>query len=913
MTKIFRLPNGITCVCEERPNTGTVAMRITIKQGSQDESDDENGLTNLAQESCWAGSQTRTMEQIAYAFESVGASNSSDTTSGDTWFAAYGLSRNAGEVFQTLADAILNPAFKPAKIDITRNLITQGLIRSSQSAAGIAGREFTKTAFRGYSIASPNHGTVDLVNSFTPAQIRAKHAELLSRPDNIIISFAGDIEAETAHQLALTHFSGLQAFAAPLPEVAADFTGGDVRIENTNDQLNLFFGFPAPSAHDTRRYAFMMFNELLSGGMSSPLFQEIREKRGLVYSVKANYASTQSTGTFYISAGTGKGNARELLTVALDLLTDTAKNGFSQQDIDRVRERIIRGNRTAQESIEGVCNRNSNHLQTRGRIIPLEETEAMLAQVTPEDIKAACASLLQSGKYALAGVGPQDGMPTSQELKDMIAERAATLPVMAVTPISQVSPQAVAFAQAGHAPEPVTTGPQMSVLGNGMIVVTDERPGSVSCGAWVGAGSDHETPALNGATHMNEHMMFKGTPSYGPGQIDRIIESELGGGLNAYTSRDKTAYYFYNLLAKDIEKVVDICGEMVFQANLDHEEFDGKTVAGPDGVSAKSKGERDVVIEEIKRSNDDIAHRKHDLMYAVTYPNQPQGRPVLGTQETLRAMTVQALSDYRDQYYVPNNVVFSAAGPIPHKDFLALIEKKFGHMPAVDFTPLPTARSKPGVAYVEMDSAKLCSTSLVAEGVAGTHPDRIAYEALGALLSGGGSSRFTKALVNKAALTNRADAGPVSYRSRGQFGVFLSTEAARTKEAIRIIYAEIHALTRNLTNAELNKVKAQLETAALDQRETNREACNVNGAHALVHGKVETAADIAAALKKLSVADVKRVARDFLNANPAFVAVIPTGTDRSLLPDYDDLLIARRDPALGQPARMTARKTPKAA
>ena len=892
LSKTFALPNGLTIVCEERPNTGKVAMQIMIRCGSLHESPDQAGLTHFMQEACWGGTRTRSRDDLAEEIESRGGAFSSDTARGQTWFAAQALSRDTAAIFEILADAVRNPVFDPEEVEITRDQILTSIEQASQRAPYLAATHFYKAAFAGHAAAHPPIGTMETVAHFTAEQLSTRHSRLLSHPESIVISFVGDLDAELAHYLGGEYFGDLEGDPV-IPAEPIEFIGGDFRTANNNEQLSLVFGFEAPSMASPDRYHFIMLQELLSGGMSSPLFQEIREKRGLVYSVGADYMAFESSGLFAIRAGTGRGNAQELMTATFDLLGQIAAKGFAEAEVEMARERIIRGLKGALENDSTACQRLGSQILNFGRVIPLEEYEAILSRVTCNDVQNACATMLKSGRYALGAVGPQDNMPDHSAIAAMIAAQAKNLSPLDCAPVSHGETPFATLGRAQIAMPVAAADPKVAVLPNGMKIVTAERPGSLACGAWVGAGSDHETPELSGATHMNEHMMFKGTPSYGPGQIDKIIEGRLGGDLNAYTTHDKTAYYFYNLLPSDLEQIVDICGEMVFKANLDEEEYDGKTIINPDGTTTKLKGERDVVVEEIKRANDKINSRLWGLLSRTLYRDQPHGRPILGTEDSLRAISASDLAAYRDALYTPNNVVFSAAGPVRHDDFVALIARKFGSMKAVPFAPLPEQETYGGVAYEEMESAQLAQLALVTKGVSERHPDYLAYEALGEILSGGGSSRLYRALVNKTSLTNDVGAGTIAYQHLGQFGFFLATKPERTRDAVALIYKELRALARNLTKEELDKAKAQMEMTALSSIETNNDACDYYGKDLLVTGKVETTAEICARIRKITMEDIQRILATLLSGDPVLAAIIPQGTDRAILPDYDALLTLR--------------------
>ncbi len=638
--------------------------------------------------------------------------------------------------------------------------------------------------------------------------------------------------------------------------------------------------------------------------MSSPLFQEIREKRGLVYSVGSNYFHpSDEIGVFSISAGTGRGNALELLNATIELLGDFVRNEISQDELDRARNSIIRRSQSRLESTGASCGRNLSHFLTHGRVVPLEELNDRLSQVTSDSVRHACLQMLASGQYAFAGVGPQDTMPTEAEIHAKIQAQTVSPPVLRPAAItSSLSTAAPAFAAAKANIALSAQAPRMTTLPNGLRVMTQTRPGSLSMGAWTGVGADCETEAQNGASHMIEHMMFKGTKSYAPGEIDSIIEMKLLGGLNAYTGKDRTAYYFYHMAAGDIEKITDICGEMVFDATISEQEYAGRTLTLPDGGTAREKGERDVVEEEIKMYNDQINARLFKLLEATAWQGQPHGRAILGTEQSLRAMDSKALRDYRDSFYVPNNVIFCAVGQVDHDDFVDLIRTKFGHLqPRPVMAPPPQAYTG-GTAHVEMDSARLCQIALGAEGVSQTDPDYYAYELFCDILGSGASSRLSTRLVDELELTNGVSAFLIGARNCGMVGVSTSASADKVRPLLNAIYAELRNAAANVTQDELDKALVRNEVAIESRTETNRNACNAFATDTLVHGAPQQAADIIANMRKVTVADIKRVAARILAGNPTMTMVVPPGTDPKLLPDHAEVLAMRDGTAKAPPA-----------
>ncbi|TAL38753.1 MAG: insulinase family protein [Alphaproteobacteria bacterium] len=887
MVKTFTLPNGITCVCEERPQTGRVAMQVFIDKGAGHETPEENGLTNLMQESCFGGTSKRSREQIAEEVESKGGGVGSETSRLHTSFKGIALTRYTEETFAVLADLIRNPILDAAEIERAKAQIAQNLKAAAQEPEAETAKKFMETAFSGQAFGADPEGEIALLSSFTPLQVKKKHTELLADPSSIVISFSGDIDPEAAKKLAQDYFGDIPK-STPAPQLQPQFTAGDYREPSENDRLNLFIGFPAPGAKDDDRYAVMMMQNLLAGGMSTPLFQELREKRSLVYTPGAPYIATPGEGTFGIMAGTGEGKAGELLQVTLDIFSKIAHEGFDKQAMDEARERILRSFTEARETAMKSGALNAVQIMEKGRVVPIEEFEKRLKQVTNDDIRRVCIDMLKDGKYALSAVGPQESLPTGQEIRGMMekavdgaerpSERHAAARLME------------AFTGVSSAPEKTKAEPKITVLPNGLTIITVERPGPLSCGAWVGVGSDNETPELNGATHMNEHMMFKGTPEYAPGEIDSLVEGELGAKLNAYTTKDKTCYYFYNLLPSAMEKVVDICGQMVFFASIDEGEYAGRgQINGKEAI----KGEREAVLEEMRMCNDDVGNAMMDLFAAQAYPDQPHGRSIIGTKPVLLDISAKQLRDYRDEFYAPNNVIFCATGPVKHEDVVAAVTAKYGDLKPSKFPPLPAPVWHGGTAFAETRKATICNVVIGAEAVARTHPDSYAYDAVGALLADGDSSILHKEIVDRQQLSPKVEAGVEGYRHCGAFVVIASAEGENVKPLVNAMYKGLRDLAENVTEADLAKAKATMEMNILAGMEANGAACNKYAVEAQAFGRLVLPSEISDGIQKMTVDDIRRVAKKILDCNPAASMIVPPGTDKNLLPTQEEVMAMR--------------------
>lgn len=906
MAKALTLPNGVRVVTEQRAGTGTVTMQVHFRAGGASEAAEESGLINLMQEAAQTGTTSRSRDEIADGIEGKASPIESATGMEDTYFGTKALARSAPDAFAVLADVILNPVFDADELEQVKEQIVQGILQEQKNPEDAAGHKFRETAFAGQSLGQNPDGTPELVASYTQAQVKQKHAELLSNPGDIVVSFVGDIDPAAAEKLVADTFGKLQG-GSRAPAQKASFTPGEYRENDDSNQVNINIGFKAPDGQDPSRYAVTLFKAVLAGGMSSPLFQELRVKRGLVYTPYAGYSQFDNAGVFVIENGTGPGKAGELVTAVIGLLGDVARNGFAQEDIDQARARLVRAVRNSTETADAAAGTNAGQIFKYGRVLAPHEFEENLKKVTADDLRRVAIDFLKDGAFALAAVGPLDTLPSQAELKQLMQNQVAG--ITAPAPVPFAAKAAAAFNAAAKAPD--TYGaPQVTVLPNGLKVITVERPGPLSIGGWVGAGSDHETPELAGATHLNEHMMFRGTPSYPSGTIDKIVEGEMGGGLNAYTSNDKTVYYFYSLLPQHLQKSVDIIGEMIFKADIAQTELTGTPTTRPDGTIDPGKGEIEAVIEELKMGRDNPGRIAYQQMMAQAYAGSTHAESVIGTEPVLRAMTAQMLRDYRDEFYAPNNVIFGAAGPVKHDDFVQLIEQKFGHLQPTGFPPLSVPSYKGGTAASEHKGAQQAIVLLAADGVNSSSPDLPAYNALALILGGGASSRLEKTVVNAQQLAIDAGAGTADYRNAGGFLLQATAAPDQVKPVIAALYAELRRLPADVTQDELDRAKGMLELEVRAGYETNNDAIDTFANDLQAAGVLVTPEDKIKAISALTLDDIRRAAAKVLSSNPTASLIVPPGTDPKLLPTQAEVVAMRDGTAPTAPAKANRKKPP---
>jgi predicted Zn-dependent peptidase len=403
------------------------------------------------------------------------------------------------------------------------------------------------------------------------------------------------------------------------------------------------------------------------------------------------------------------------------------------------------------------------------------------------------------------------------------------------------------------------TGARVSTLPNGLRVASDAMPGvrAASVGVWVGAGARVEPAPVNGVAHFLEHMAFKGTETRGARQIAEEIEA-VGGHLNAYTARENTAFYA-KVLADDVPLAVDIVADILQASTFDPEELER---------------ERGVILQEIGQCHDTPDDVVYDRFQEAAYPDQPMGRPVLGTPETVGAMERDAIRGFMARRYAGENMVLCASGAVDHDRFLDIAAEKFQSLgPATD-TDIPDAAYVGGAFREERDSEQV-HLLLGFEGPSFETSDYYAAGVVSALLGGGMSSRLFQSVREERGLVYSIYSFAWTFADTGLFGIYAGTGEREVEELIPVVADELLSVTETMSEEELVRAKAQVRASLLMSRESTGARCDQLGNQMLVHGRPLTEDEQIAALDAVDLAAAKAVARRILSSAPTVAAIGP--------------------------------------
>ena len=409
-----------------------------------------------------------------------------------------------------------------------------------------------------------------------------------------------------------------------------------------------------------------------------------------------------------------------------------------------------------------------------------------------------------------------------------------------------------------------------TVLPGGLRVITESLPHvrSAAFGIWAGVGSRDEDPTHAGATHYLEHLLFKGTRQRTALEISAAIDA-VGGELNAFTGKEYTCYYA-RVLDADLPLAIDVLSDMVTSSLIAAKDVDA---------------ERGVILEEIAMNDDDPSDTVHEAFVSQLFGDTPVGRPILGTVDSINAITQAQIAEHYQARYTPDNLVVAAAGNLDHDALAAHVQRAFGPVLAAARQPAAPRLAGPGTGVPEavvggsgirLVSRPLEQANLVlgCPGLRRTDDRRFALGVLNAALGGGMSSRLFQEVREKRGLAYSVYSFTTQHADSGIWGIYAGCLPSKADEVLSICRDEVaKVVAHGLTDAELDRGKGQLRGSMVLGLEDPSSRMSRLGKSELVYPRLEPVDEILAAIESVSHDDVRAVAGEIL-ARPQVLAVV---------------------------------------
>ncbi len=403
---------------------------------------------------------------------------------------------------------------------------------------------------------------------------------------------------------------------------------------------------------------------------------------------------------------------------------------------------------------------------------------------------------------------------------------------------------------------------QREVLPNGVRIVTENITyvQSVALGIWVGVGARDESDKLRGISHVIEHMLFKGTPTRTAQQIADQIDS-VGGDINAFTSKENTCYYV-RILSEHVPLAIDVLADMFLNSNIDPEEL---------------AREQNVILEEIKRRDDEPDDLVHDMFAQTMWPNHVLGKSIIGTPETVSALKSPDLKDYMAQRYTPDTIVVAAAGNLNHDEIVAMVRERLGHLSGskADWrAPDTLPQFTPETVYIEKPIEQV-NLVIGAPGYSQLSDDKYKLSILDNVLGGSMSSRLFQEIREKRGLAYSVGSYSQSYREGGYFGVYSGTSPKTAEQVIDLVRAEFKNIrANNITEKELERSKNQFRGSIVMSQEGMNSRMMRIGRNELTYDRVIPIDEIMGKITSVTLDDIAEVAEHIFGADAYAMATV---------------------------------------
>lgn len=414
------LDNGVRIVTEHIPFVRSITIGIWVGTGSRYETAEENGISHFLEHMFFKGTDTRTPSDIAENFDRIGGQVNAFTAKEYTCFYAKVLDDHAGQALDILSDMFFHSTFDKEELEKERSVIFEEIKMVDDTPDDIVHDYLDAVSYGNHSLGRPILGTTDTVGSFTSESLKA-YLDKYYTGSNVVISVAGNTNEALLEKVEET-FSVLSQKGSGNQSESPIFLPGESVLAKPAEQAHLCLGFPGLEAGHDDSFALVLLNNALGGSMSSRLFQEIREKRGLAYSVYSYQSAYRDSGMLTIYGGTGAEHLDEMFDSMQAVIKDLAQNGISRKEWENGKEQLKGSLMLGLESTSSRMNRNGRNELLLGYHQSLDDILEKIEAVTLEDTARTADSLLGQD-YSISLISPEGRLPENHQKKTEISRR----------------------------------------------------------------------------------------------------------------------------------------------------------------------------------------------------------------------------------------------------------------------------------------------------------------------------------------------------------------------------------------------------------------------------------------------------------------------------------------------------------
>jgi predicted Zn-dependent peptidase len=409
------LANGVRVITEAMPHVRSVSVGIWIGTGSRRENPDQNGISHFIEHMLFKGTTHRSAEDIARSVDSIGGNLDAFTAKELVCFNTKVLDQHLSQAWDVLADLVLNPLFRPDDIEKEKGVILEEIKMEADSPDYLVHEIFSSNFWKDHPLGKPILGTRETVKRFDSDMIRRYYSQIYA-PQNMLVTAAGNLTHEGLVALVRDHFASLAA-GVPMPPEQTPSTHARIalRTKKSLEQVHVCLGVPSYPLPHEERFACYVLNTLLGGGMSSRLFQNIRERQGLAYAVFSELSPYRDTGCLSIYAGTSLESARQVVESIVKEFRELKEQPVGDEELRRAKDHL-KG--SLMLSLESTASRMTNLARQEmyfGRFFTLDELVESIEAVTAADVLRIAQTFFDSKQIALTVLGNLENFKIGRE------------------------------------------------------------------------------------------------------------------------------------------------------------------------------------------------------------------------------------------------------------------------------------------------------------------------------------------------------------------------------------------------------------------------------------------------------------------------------------------------------------------
>ena len=843
---VFSLKNGMKVVLLEDHSSPVVALNVWVNVGSADEREDEAGLSHVYEHMLFKGTKKRGVGEVAGEIEAAGGDINAYTSHDNTVYIVSIASRYLDTALDILSDAIINPAFDPKELKKELEVILEEYKRSKDIPESELHKKVFKKSFRVHSYGRPVIGYEKTIKGLT----RDKMLEYFNRwyvPKNMFLVVAGDFDKSILIPKIENAFGKFERGGAPLRQRSIEPKQQDLRsiiLEGDVKKAHLNLAFHIPEAKHKDTYALDALALILGQGESSRLFQKIKVQKELVNSIYSYSISFKDPGLFLVEASLEKNRVQGALENILSELSKLKVQTVSSEELERAKINLKSDFIYKKETMQGQVRSLGFFQAVFGDISYQKKYLDEIDRITKKDI-------LRVARRYLSVSNMTAGVLLPKDVKGLIEEKD----IRRIT--AEVDKK---FRDVKN--DRIQKGIVKKRLDNGLTLIIKENhsvPIVAIKGVFLG-GVRFENRKNNGVSHFVAEMLTKGTKTRSSLDIANEIES-IAGGISGFSGRNSIGVEA-TVLSQYFDKGMELFSDVLLNPSFDKEELEKK---------------RREIVYNIHQQEDNLIQSTAKMFYSALFERHPYGMPTLGSIESVNALKESNLKDFYSKYIVPGNMILTIVGDIESDEAAKKAEDLFGKWSGKDFTLPQIPEEKPVQAIRKKEKLRDKKQTHIILGFRGTtfqEKDRYPLEVLDSLLSGQGGRLFLElrdkeSLAYSVSSFNRLGIDP------GYFGFYIATSPEKETQAITGIKREITKIREKpVSDKELERAKRSLIGGYEIALQTNASQASDIAFNEIYGLGYDEFSRYPQKISEVTVEDVQRVARKYLDLNTYALAII---------------------------------------